>query len=105
MKKQKLLKNNEKITGVYSCMEMGIFTKDLVTFFKDKKMEIIYSDITNKNGILMWNEVLYKTPQPFYIQVSHLKNDIDNWSMNIYYYPKQLNELIIYTNQLLKQIK
>lgn len=105
MKKPKLIKNNEKTLGVFSSMEMGIFPKDLQSYFKDKKMDIVYSETTNKGGVLIWNEVIYKTVQPFYIQISHVKNDVDKWSMNIYYKPEQLNELLIYTNQLLKQIK
>ena len=105
MKKPKLIKNNEKTLGVFSSMEMGIFTKDLQSFFKDNNIQMVYSETTHKNGLLIWNEVIYKTAQPFYIHVSHLKNDIDKWSMNIYYKPEQLNELLIYTNQLLKQFK
>ena len=104
MKKPKLIKNNEKVVGVFSTMDMGIFDKDLEKYFKDKKMVIVYSETTNK-GFLIWNEVIYKTAQSFYIHISHLKNDIDKWSMNIYYKQEQLNELLIYTNQLLKQIK
>lgn len=105
MKKPKLIKNIEKTSGVFSYMEMGIFTKDLQSFFKDKNADVVYSETTNKYGVLIWNEVIYKTAQPFYIHISHLKNDIDKWSMNIYYKPEQLNELLIYTNQLLKQFK
>ena len=49
MKKPKLIKYNEKTLGVFSSMEMGIFTKDLQSFFKDKNIEIVYSDTTNKH--------------------------------------------------------
>ena len=95
----------EKTEGIFSVMEMGVFDKNLYNFFKDRKNSVVYSEINNKQGVLVWTEVIYKTAQSFYINISNNKNDIDKWSMTIYYKPEQLSELIVYTNQLLKQLK
>ena len=103
--KLEVIKKIEENEGVLSSMMMGTFDKDLEKYFKDKKVEIIYSEIINKGGVLKWWEVIYETAQKFYIHISHNKSDVDKWSMNIYYKSEQLNELIIYTNQLLKQFK
>jgi isocitrate/isopropylmalate dehydrogenase len=105
MKKPQYISKLEETQQMFSIMELGTIDKDLQVFFKDKKVTIVYSETKNKNGYLVWDEIIYKTSQSFYIHISHNKSDIDKWSMNIYYNPEQLNELIIYTNQLLKQIK
>ena len=79
-------------------------TKGLHGFFKSKKIVKIYEkSIILLDGNLHPKNILYKTSQGFFINLNDLEND--NWSMTIYYKSEQENEMLLFSKNLLKQLK
>jgi hypothetical protein len=106
MKKPKYIKELEKTVGVFSVMDFHVFRTQISDYFDEKKIEKVFE----KSEILMdgsakWIEMVYKTVQPFYLYVRNESDDLPEWYITIYYKPEQLNELIVFIRQVLKQLR
>lgn len=102
MDKPRFILELEKNKNVFSSLNVGLQP----TGFKDfigKKLEIVYEEThLNDNFEIGWDNIIYKTAQPFYIYLSFNEN---GWNIVIYYKPNQFNELKLFLIQLLKQFK
>jgi hypothetical protein len=106
MKKPKYIKEIEKTEGVYSVMSFHVFRNQISDYFDEKNIEKVYenSEILI-DGSAKWVEIIYKTVHPFYLYVKNNSNDLPEWYITIYYKPTQLNELVVFIRQVLKQIR
>lgn len=96
----------EKKDGVLSKMEFHPFNSDVSKFLDEKNIQRVYENskilIT---GDAKWVEIIYKTHQPFYLHLKNFSENEPNWILDIYYKPEQLNELLVFIRQVLKQLR
>lgn len=91
---------------VFSIMNLDIFDGNLHKFLEDKKLTRVFEKSKMMlNGDLIWNEIIYKTKQPFYLHILNETITENRWELQIYYKPEQLNELIIFIRQVIKQFR
>lgn len=106
MKKPNYIKTLEESDGKFSVMNFHVFRVDLYKFLEEKKIERVYekSHIT-LDGSAVWDKIIYKTQQPFYLYIKNDSIEEPQWYLSIYYKPYQFNELIIFIRQVLKQFR
>ena len=105
LKNNKFIERIEKEKGVLSLMELDIPYSDFANFVDGRNFELVYS-VTSMNFEDMtpvFHNKIYKTRQDFYLSL--FIGEKDNICVNIYYDIKQLNELKLFTSQLLKEYK
>lgn len=96
----------ESKDGVFSIMRFHMFDVFALKYLDEKKYERVYEEGSVKtSGKAKWNEVIYKTAQPFYLHFSNDTEDDEQYWLNIYYKPDRRSELIFFTTQVLKPIK
>ena len=96
----------EKNDGILSIMRFHMFDGQVLKYLDDKKYERVFEEGSVKtSGKAKWNEVVYKTAQPFYLHFVNDPEDDEQYWLNIYYKPDRRNELIFFTTQVLKPIK
>jgi hypothetical protein len=98
------IKDYEQREGILSRNNMTM-PEGFDDYLKDKKMILVYSESTSDfdNGKISFQSKIYKTLQGFYLYL--LFGDDGKTELTIYFKQSQLNELTIFTAQLLKQFK
>lgn len=98
------IKDYEKREGILSRNNMTM-PEGFDDYLKDKKMVLVYSESTSDfdNGKISFQSKIYRTQQGFYLYL--LFGDDGKTELTIYFKQSQLNELTIFTTQLLKQFK
>lgn len=105
MVKPDFIQFTELQEGVFSIMKFHRFEKGIIKYFDDKKYDRVYEfGVVNSNGKARWEEVIYKTKQDFYLNFKS-SEDGEEYLLDIYYKPEKRNELLFFTNQLLKPFK
>jgi hypothetical protein len=103
MVKPKYIDFIEKDSGIFSTMIFHKFSKDIVKYLDEKSFTRVYEVGTvQKTGKASWDEIIYKTKQDFFIHVGEYDKEYDSYCLNIYYRTEQKNELLFFTNQILK---
>lgn len=103
METPKYIEKVEDKNGTLSIMRMDL-VKDGVIDFLDKKISRVWENgLFDSSGKIIWEEVIYKTNQGFFMYVK--KNFEGNFNLTIYYKSEQLNELKIFINQTNKQLR
>ncbi len=97
MEKPKVITNLEIEEGVFSVITLKNDILKLRDKISQKKYKNIYSVGTFSEKKVEYDEVIYETPQPFFL---HLKKTQTEWYLNIYYKPENYKELIFFINQL-----
>lgn len=106
MDKHEFITTLENTEGVFSIMDFHLFDGDLFKFLEDKKMSRVFEKSkVMLEGDVIWVEVLYKTKQSFYLHLENKTIGSPRWGLRIYYKPEQLNELVIFIKQVLKQFR
>ena len=100
----KFLIQKENEEKIFSEISFPSF-QELNKFWDSKKVIKIYEK-KNIDGLgnIFTDEILYQTAQSFYVWIEKSKED-ERWGMNIYYKTEQEKELILFTKNLLKQLK
>lgn len=102
IKKPKLIKNNEKISGVFSSLRLDFPDQSIYKFIDNRSLEVVWSEafsgITNVKP--EFNKKIYKTKQGFYLYL--LLGEVE-LNLIVYYNQSQHSELTIFIQQLLKQ--
>lgn len=98
------IKDYEQREGILSRNNMTM-PEGFDDYLKDKKMVLVYSESTSDfdNGKISFQSKIYRTQQGFYLYL--LFGDDGKTELTIYFKQSQLNELTIFTTQLLKQFK
>lgn len=100
MTKPDCLKTIETKIGTLSKMTSYKREEKFVYEFLQKKYLIVYSIASfEKNKKPVYSEIVFKTPQPFFIHMNKNEND---WSMDIYYLSENYKELLFFINQIEK---
>lgn len=87
-------------------MKFHFFKTDVFRFFDDKKIPKVFErSYIHLDGSAEWMELIYKTQQSFYLYLRNESVSDTNWDLTIYYKPENLNELIIFIRQVLKQLR
>jgi uncharacterized protein YdeI (YjbR/CyaY-like superfamily) len=103
METPRYIKSIEDKNGILSIMTLNSI-QDKVIEFLDKKITRVWErGVFNTSNQIIWEEVIYKTNQGFFIYVK--KNDDNIITLTIYYKSEQLNELKIFINQTNKQLR
>jgi hypothetical protein len=103
METPRYIKSIEDKNGILSIMTLNSI-QDKVIEFLDKKITRVWErGVFNISNQIIWEEVIYKTNQGFFIYVK--KNDDNIITLTIYYKSEQLNELKIFINQTNKQLR
>ena len=104
MEKPNYIKDYEQREGILSRNNMTM-PEGFDDYLKDKKMVLVYSESTSDfdNGKISFQSKIYRTQQGFYLYL--LFGDDGKTELTIYFKQSQLNELTIFTTQLLKQFK
>jgi uncharacterized protein YdeI (YjbR/CyaY-like superfamily) len=103
METPRYIKIFEDKNGILSIMTLNSI-QDKVIEFLDKKITRVWErGMFNTSNQIIWEEVIYKTNQGFFIYVK--KNDDNIITLTIYYKSEQLNELKIFINQTNKQLR
>lgn len=98
--KSDFIKNLEKEGELFSVVKVPSF-KEGKKYFDNKKVEMVFSiSTTDSKGNMLHEEIIYKTPQNFYLECKLDKET--ECTLTIYYKVSQLNELKFYLNQLHK---
>lgn len=106
MKKPIYIKNIEKTEGVFSVMNFHKFRTNMYKIFEEKKTTKVFEkSYIHIDGSFEWVELIYKTNQNFYLHMLNDTEDKTMWSITIYYKPENLNELLIFIRQVLKQLR
>jgi hypothetical protein len=106
MKKPKYIKNIEKTEGIFSIMNFHKFRTEMYKMFEEKKTPKVFEkSFIHIDGSFEWVELIYKTQQNFYLHMVNESEDETIWSLTIYYKPENLNELVIFIRQVLKQLR
>ena len=93
----------EKNGEVFSVIKVELPKKDIKKYFDSKKVELVFSvQKSDSSGKISWEEIVYKTPQGFYVQCNQEFGDETTHTITIYYKSSQSNELKFYLNQLYK---
>lgn len=91
--------------GVFSIMKFHRFDKSILKYFDEKKYDRVFENgVVNVTGKARWEEVIFKTKQEFYLSFKSLE-DGEEYLLDIYYKPEKRNELLFFTNQLLKPFR
>ena len=91
--------------GVFSLMKFHTFESAILKYFDDKKYDRVFEyGVVSSNGKAKWEEVIFKTKQEFYLSFKSMGLG-DEYLLDIYYKPEKRNELLFFTNQLLKPFK
>lgn len=102
----KYIESLEETEGVFSIMKFHHFKTDIFKFFDDKKIPKVFErSYIHLDGSAEWMELIYKTQQSFYLYLNNKSEVETNWELIIYYKPENLNELIIFIRQVLKQLR
>lgn len=104
MKTPKYIEKIEEGDGIMSLMEIHSIREDIIVFLDKKLLRVWERGFSDRNNKIIWEDVIYKTNQKFFIHVS-TPLLMGAPSMTIYYKSEQLNELKIFINQLNKQIR
>ena len=105
MVKPEFIQYLELQEGVFSVMKFHRFSKNVIKYFDDRKYERVYEiGIVNIVGKARWQEVIFKTKQDFYLEFKS-SDDEEEYLLDIYYKPEKRNELLFFTNQVLKPFK
>jgi len=92
--------------GVFSYMKFHQFDKSILKYLDDKSFERVFEvGIVSKSGKARWSEVIYKTKQSFFLHLESNNEDDESYWLTIYYKPEKKNELLLFTNQMLKPFK
>lgn len=102
MKKPKYIKRIEKAQGVLCKMNYHDFSVELHNYFEEKHEQVYAKSKVFHDGKIVWLELVYKTQHPFYFHLRNLSKNAPKWELTIYYRAQQINELIIFTRQVLK---
>jgi uncharacterized protein YdeI (YjbR/CyaY-like superfamily) len=103
METPRYIKSIEDKNGILSIMTLNSI-QDKVIEFLDKKITRVWErGVFNTSNQIIWEEVIYKTNQGFFMYVK--KNDDNIITLTIYYKSEQLNELKIFINQTNKQLR
>lgn len=101
--KSEYIKHLESDSEIFSYIKAFIKKRDLKKYFDSKKVELVFSISTSdENNKIDWEELIYKTPQNFYVQCNKISDEQSDSSVTIYYRANQNNELKFYLNQLYK---
>jgi hypothetical protein len=96
----------EDSEGIFSIMNFHIFRSEIYKLFDEKKIPKVFEkSYIHLDGDAQWGELIYKTPQSFYLHIINDREDKTSWYLTIYYKPENLNELIIFIRQVLKQLR
>ncbi len=105
IKKPKYIKKLEKNGEVLSIMNFHTFNDEMYKLFEEKKIPRVFEkSIIRQDGKAIWDQMIYKTNQNFYLHVINTQ-ETDKWWLCIYYRPEQFNELIIFIRSVLKQLR
>jgi hypothetical protein len=103
METPKYIEKIEDKDGVLSIMKIDSIKDGVIEFLDKKTTRVWENGSVDILGKIMWEEVIYKTNQGFFMCVK--KIDEDNITLTIYYKSEQLNELKIFINQTNKQLR
>jgi hypothetical protein len=98
------IKKLEKSEDIFSKMDLGEVKMSGETF-DETNYESVYMVSAYSDGKNMWSEKILKTKHGFYLCITRnilYKTIID---IKVYYNIAQLNELMIFTKQFLKNLK
>ena len=102
MVKPEFIQYLELQEGVFSFMTFHTFEKAIIKYFDDKKYDRVYEHgVVSSNGKARWEEVIFKTKQEFYLSFKSMGLG-EEYFLDIYYKPEKRNELLFFTNQILK---
>lgn len=105
MVKPEFIQYLELQEGVFSVMKFHRFDKNILKYFDEKKYDRVFEiGVVNLTGKARWDEVIYKTKQEFYLGFKST-DDGEFYILDIYYKPEKRNELLFFTNQILKPFK
>ncbi len=102
IKKPKFIKNNEKISGVFSSLRLYFTDHSIYKFIDNKSLDVVWSEASTDiiNGKITFDKKIYKTKQGFYLYL--LLGEVES-NLIVYYNHSQHSELTIFIQQLLKQ--
>jgi hypothetical protein len=105
MEKIEYIKKLEVGGDVFSMVNILSVPKEIEQYLNKITSTVVYSvgDITYPSVKINYIERIYKTMQGFYIYLSLKENGVP--IITIYYKQEQLNEMIFFVQQLLKQFK
>jgi hypothetical protein len=101
----KILESKENLFSVMNCNE---FKGDFLKFLNEKKLIRIYEKSSmNENGLVKFDEVIFKSQQNFYlfVEIRNIPQSDTISKLTIYYKVEQYTELYMFLSQLLKQYK
>jgi hypothetical protein len=103
METPKYIEKFEEKNGVLSIMKIDQVKIGVIEFLDKKTLRVWENGSLVVSGKIVWEEVIYKTNQAFFMYVR--KSTVDNFILTIYYKSEQLNELKIFINQINKQLR
>ena len=106
MNTPKYIKKLEKDGDIFSVLNILSVPMEFEKFVDGLKTTLVYSvsRADYKDGLVKYNEKIYKTTQGFYIYLS-LREVGTHVGVTIYYKQEQLNEVTLFVRGLLKQFK
>jgi len=96
----------QKIEGdkLLSILNVGKYNLPENLFDNKNFYALMYVDSVFKENQFLYTEKIIKTKHGFYIHLHKLGIHEESVDIKVYYNPEQINELIIYIKQFLKQI-
>jgi hypothetical protein len=108
MDKPEYIQNLELKDNVFSVMVCHTLKGEFLKYLNEKKLTRVYEKSSmNDNGVLSFEQVIFKSQQDFYLDVGIRKIPQSEtiYNLTIYYKVEQYNELFLFLSQLLKQYK
>jgi hypothetical protein len=104
MNKPEYIKNLEKTTDYFSVLNIGEFliSGDSIN---ETNYDLVYTCSSYLNDKIVWKQKILKTKHGFYLYLKRHDLYKDSLEIDVYHKPEQLNELIIFIKQLVKQNK
>ena len=106
--KPEYIQNIESKDGIFSVMVCHSLKGEFLKYLNEKKLKRVYEKSSvNDNGVINFNEVIFKSQQDFYlfVEVRLIPQSETISNLTIYYKVEQYNELYMFLSQLLKQYK
>lgn len=106
MNTPKYIKKIEKDGDIFSVLNILSVPMEFEKFIDGLKTTLVYSVSRTdyKDGVVKYNDKIYKTPQGFYIYLL-LREVGTHVGLTIYYKQEQLNEVTLFVRGLFKQFK
>lgn len=108
MGKPEYIQNLESKDNFFSVMTCHRLKGEFLKYLSEKKLTRVYEKSSmNDNGVLTFEEVIFKSQQDFYlfVEIRTIPQSETIFNLTIYYKAEQYNELFLFLSQLLKQYK